>query len=254
MLSPVDRHPAASVDARATAPWARRGGRVVGIACALALAATGVAAQTQSSWALPASVDGVADTEMPAVVATGATPAVPAAVTTVEAPYSLPTSTDEGAVGRAKVITMDEALHGTTWTADTVVAGNCTPTALPGGEGLTPAAHGVMDCIAEVYPHVSTFYGVGSRSANSRSDHPSGLAIDAMIDGWDTPEGNALGWDIAHYIADNADALEVKYVIFDAQIYVPGSGWRPYHHPSGAGDPNSLHLNHVHVSVRSSTD
>ncbi len=129
--------------------------------------------------------------------------------------------------------------------------GECPDSGLPVANGLTSSATEVLDCLHAVFPAVVEWCGVGYRASNSASDHPAGRAVDAMIPGWDTQEGRAYGWTVAHYVEVNAGQLNVKYVIFDAQIFIPGSGWRPYHHPSGATDANSLHLNHVHVSVNS---
>lgn len=243
----------------------RNSALVVGVCSAVALSVTGVSQQRQAL-AAPASLASALDDSVAGgdagggdpVVASGRTPALAATVVAVNAPYSLPTNAAAPEAGqaspanpaRATTITLDEARAGTVWTANSVVAGNCTPSVKAGRDGLTGPAAAVMDCIAELYPQLTTYYGVGSRAANSASDHPNGRAVDAMIDNWDTDAGKALGWDIANYVAANAEALNVKYVIWDAQIFIPGSGWRGYRHPSGATDPNSAHLNHVHVSVR----
>lgn len=128
---------------------------------------------------------------------------------------------------------------------------NCPPTGLAAEAGLTPDALRVLRCVAQTFgPH--TFLGVGSRSANSQSDHPSGRAVDVMVDGWESAAGNAHGWEIARWVQANAAGLGVKYVIFDARIWNVGQpldAWQPYTHPSGRTDPTSLHRDHVHTSV-----
>ena len=128
---------------------------------------------------------------------------------------------------------------------------NCPATGLPAEAGLTPDALRVLRCVAQnLGPH--TFYGVGERPANPRSDHPAGRAVDTMIDAWQTPEGNAEGWQIARWVQANAAGLGVKNVIFDVKIWNVGQpldAWQPYRHPSGATDPTSLHRDHVHTSV-----
>lgn len=119
-------------------------------------------------------------------------------------------------------------------------------------QGLSPDGVRLLRCIADTFPEVETFGGVGDRPANSESDHPSGRAVDAMIPGWESQAGNDLGWQIAEWVREHAEQLGVKYIIFDAQIWSHEAGdtdWRAYEHPSGAADPTSAHRDHVHVSV-----
>jgi Peptidase family M23 len=128
---------------------------------------------------------------------------------------------------------------------------DCPATGLAAERGLTPDALRVLRCVDQRFGR-HTYLGVGERSNNPTSDHPSGRAVDIMIDRWNTKLGNAEGWRIAHWVADNAAGLGVTYVIFDARIWSTeraDEGWRPYQHPSGATDPTSLHRDHVHVSV-----
>ena len=89
---------------------------------------------------------------------------------------------------------------------------------------------------------------LGSRP--NKSDHPMGKALDAMIPGWSSPGGKALGNRIATYFVTNPNAFGTKYVIYYDQINT-GSGWRRYTHPNGAtGNPTLRHLDHVHVSFK----
>ncbi len=71
-----------------------------------------------------------------------------------------------------------------------------------------------------------------------------------MIDRWNTTEGNAFGWQVAHWVQANAKALHVKYIIFDAKKWNPevNNQWRPYTHPLGNTSPTLAHRDHVHVS------
>jgi len=128
---------------------------------------------------------------------------------------------------------------------------NCPATGLPAEVGLTPDALRVLRCLAQNFgPH--TFGGVGERASNPNSDHPAGRAVDVMIEDWQSAAGNAEGWQIARWVQSNAAGLGVKYVIFDAKSWNVGEpldAWGAYRHPSGATDDNSLHRNHVHVSV-----
>jgi hypothetical protein len=130
------------------------------------------------------------------------------------------------------------------------VAG-CPPSGSPAEAGLTPDALRVLRCVnARFGPHA--YGGVGERSTNPDSDHPSGRAVDVMINSWSEPSGIAEGDRIAAWLQQNQRALGITYIIWRARIWNPdraAEGWRPYTHPSGASDPTSLHMDHVHVSV-----
>ena len=91
------------------------------------------------------------------------------------------------------------------------------------------------------------------RSGGS-GEHPLGRACDWAADESGFQNEDATGDDkdygdrLAAWYVNNADALEVEYVIWYREFWSPSSGWRSY---SGAGgDPASDHTNHVHVSMR----
>jgi hypothetical protein len=128
---------------------------------------------------------------------------------------------------------------------------SCPPTGLPVEQGLTPDALLVVRCVDQWFGR-HTYLGVGERSANPQSDHPAGRAVDVMIDGWQDSNGVDEGTEIAEWIRAHHTELGVKYVIWRARIWSAahdGEGWRPYTHPSGATDPTSRHMDHVHASV-----
>ena len=100
----------------------------------------------------------------------------------------------------------------------------------------------------------------GERTGNPLSDHPTGRACDFFPTRFGTfPEGveRDNGWAVAQWLRDNADDLDVRYVIWQGRIWSRGrgdvDGWgRPY---SGGGvydaaDATGGHFDHVHVSVR----
>ena len=157
----------------------------------------------------------------------------------------------EAVNGPADLVSAQVAAADGRISAATILPPVCAPSASPARKGLTAESTKVLDCTHQAFPAISEYLGVGYRAANPASDHPSGRAIDVMINDWDAPSGNAQGWRVANFVAANAKEWNVKYVIWDAKIYTPNSGtWRPYRHPSGATDANNLHLNHVHVSTR----
>lgn len=134
-------------------------------------------------------------------------------------------------------------------------ATSCPPTGLSVEHGLTPDAVLVLRCVQASFGD-HTYHGVGERTDNPASDHPSGRAVDVMIAGWDTPAGNQEGTAIAHWVRDHAAELGVTYVIWDARIWSSArtdDGWRPYRHPSGSSDPTLDHRDHVHISVAGDT-
>ncbi len=129
--------------------------------------------------------------------------------------------------------------------------GDCPVTTSPAERGLQADALRGLRCGAQVFPQVHTFYGVGSRAGTS--DHPAGRAVDFMIDGYRTPAGRAVGWQLAEWMRANAGSLGVTYIIFDLKIWTVAqadAGWRPYTRYGPAPDDTLAHRNHVHVSFR----
>jgi hypothetical protein len=61
-----------------------------------------------------------------------------------------------------------------------------------------------------------------------------------------------LGWRVGNWAADNAWALDVKYVIFNGRIWTGNRGWHGYRHPSDRCNCNLTlrHDDHVHISVQ----
>lgn len=117
--------------------------------------------------------------------------------------------------------------------------------------GLSPSARRGLRCGTAAFPAIRTTYGVGGRSG--RSDHPRGLAVDFMVENYRSAEGNALGWQLAEWTRANADALDVKYIIWDMRYWsasAPDKGWVPYTRYGPNPDDNLAHRNHVHVSYR----
>ncbi len=130
--------------------------------------------------------------------------------------------------------------------------------ATPGAAAPTRQATAAADCgldtssLGPVKPHVRaaahvlgcwfgepTMFGVAGRAG--ASDHPSGLAVDFMVD---RPTGDAL----ADCALRNRAALGVTYVIWRQRINF-GSGWQLMEDRGGV---TANHYDHVHVSFGSS--
>ncbi len=80
-----------------------------------------------------------------------------------------------------------------------------------------------------------TMYGVAGRAG--ASDHPSGKAVDFMVD-------RATGDALASCALENRDAFGITYVIWRQRINY-GSGW---HAMEDRGGITANHMDHVHVS------
>lgn len=127
------------------------------------------------------------------------------------------------------------------------------------GTKLTPDAHLTLTCTSAQFPQILSWGGIGDRPSTVDSDHQEGRALDAMIPGWDTPAGKALGDKIADWVVDNHAQLGVKYVIWNARIWSttrPEQGWltcgQGGHCYNGA-DATQAHRDHVHISVHGNT-
>jgi hypothetical protein len=83
-----------------------------------------------------------------------------------------------------------------------------------------------------------TTYGVAGRAGTS--DHPSGKALDFMVD-------PATGDRLAACALENIDAFGITYVIWEQRINY-GSGWERMEDRGGA---TANHMDHVHVSFGS---
>ncbi|RCK69990.1 SH3 domain-containing protein [Desertihabitans brevis] len=113
--------------------------------------------------------------------------------------------------------------------------------------GLQPNAVAVHRAICHQFPSITSYGGV---RADSIPGHPEGRAVDAMIPGYSSSSGNALGWEVARYVRAHASELGVTEVIFDQKIWTiqrSGEGWRTM---SNRGGDTANHRDHVHVTVR----
>jgi hypothetical protein len=97
--------------------------------------------------------------------------------------------------------------------------------------------------ISVLFPEIKTIWGY-------RPDplpwHPNGLAIDVMIPNHDTPEGIALGNQIAGYALANAKRWGVNHVIWRQKLY-PGVGAPSW--TANYGNETLNHYDHVHIAT-----
>ena len=83
---------------------------------------------------------------------------------------------------------------------DAAMGGDCSPSGSPAEKGLTRDALLALRCVHGRFPQITTFGGV---RADSLPDHPSGRAVDFMIDNYQTAAGNAYGWQVARWLKDH---------------------------------------------------
>ncbi|MFD6065946.1 MULTISPECIES: hypothetical protein [Amycolatopsis] len=116
---------------------------------------------------------------------------------------------------------------------------------VPAATACSTDLAGTKPHVAQVGNHVKAKFGVknvgGVAGRANASDHPSGLALDFMVD---TATGNA----IAEYLLANQKDFGVTYVIW-RQRYNDGSGWDTMEDRGGA---TANHMDHVHVSFAKS--
>jgi hypothetical protein len=106
--------------------------------------------------------------------------------------------------------------------------------------GLQSNAVKVYRALCARFPNISSF---GGRRPANGGFHPSGRAVDAMID---TNDG---GWEVARWVRANAGRLGVSEVIHAQSIWTvqrSGEGWRGM---SDQGSNTANHFDHVHISV-----
>jgi septal ring factor EnvC (AmiA/AmiB activator) len=116
---------------------------------------------------------------------------------------------------------------------------------------LTPTAKRLYGLVTRIFD-IHAIGGWRRSGSVPGSDHPRGRALDVFVS-YPSVQGRALGWRVANWAADNAWALDVKYVIFNGRIWTGDQGWHSYRHPSDPCNcnPTLRHDDHVHISVRS---
>jgi len=99
-----------------------------------------------------------------------------------------------------------------------LVAAPAAAVPMSGMGGVCPNASALANYIANTYP----VHSIGGVRADSLPDHPSGHALDLMVDG-DTALGNAIYADLS----SNPGRFGIKYMMWQ----VPA------------------HYNHIHITV-----
>lgn len=112
---------------------------------------------------------------------------------------------------------------------------------------VKPYVKTVADQLAALF-HITN--AGGWRATDQFPDHPSGHAVDFMVDnlgkGGDArtnPVAKSTGDALAEYITQNAEALGVKYIIWNGRSWNAQRGtWEKYK------ATDNMHYDHVHVT------
>lgn len=121
----------------------------------------------------------------------------------------------------------------------TLTVATTATTGLTGLGAVQPHVKAAAELIA-AQGGITKVYGWRSYSAYDMGGHPAGLAVDFP---GTTAQGNAM----AAYTTANADALAVKYAIWQQRIWYPGKGWTAM---ADRGSATANHMDHVHVSFK----
>ncbi|AMU39246.1 hypothetical protein A3N99_02850 [Mycobacteroides abscessus] len=109
--------------------------------------------------------------------------------------------------------------------------------------GLNPGAAYVRGLIQQSWPQITNIGGY--RPPDGYNEHSSGNALDVMIPKWNTPDGKALGDQVAGWIASNAETFGLTHFIWRQRIYKAGDTvGTPM---EDRGDPTQNHMDHVHA-------
>lgn len=170
------------------------------------------------------------------------TTTAPPSTTTTPPPPAPPTTTVPTTTSKKPTSTTTQPKPTTTTQQPTSSAEE-----LSEGAACSTSLSGAKPHVAQVGNHVKNKFDIdtvgGKAGRSGTSDHPSGLALDFMVD-------SSTGDDVAQYVLDNQDKFGVKYVIWE-QRYNAGSGWSTMEDRGGA---TANHMDHVHVSFDSGAD
>lgn len=109
--------------------------------------------------------------------------------------------------------------------------------------GLNAGASYIKGLIQQQWPQITNIGGY--RPPDGFNEHSSGNALDIMIPGWNTAEGQALGDQVGGWIAANAESLGLTHFIWRQRIYKAGdTAGTPM---EDRGSPTQNHMDHVHA-------
>lgn len=105
----------------------------------------------------------------------------------------------------------------------------------------------MMRAVYQEFPELKTIGGY--RPEDGYKWHPEGLALDFMIEDYQSPEGKKLGDDIASYLQDHSDELGIDHIIWQQRQWLGGSGKDDWTQMEDRGGDTANHMDHVHVAI-----
>lgn len=129
---------------------------------------------------------------------------------------------------------------------DGIPAEKCDGNAGKVEDGLAPNGVNVLRAICGSFDEVQNWSGRRYSSIiGNKSDHYTGHAVDAMVNHSGSNDSE-LGDRISEYLIENADSLNIRYIIWEKRIWYPGRDWKKM---GDRGNETQNHMDHVHVSV-----
>jgi hypothetical protein len=132
----------------------------------------------------------------------------------------------------------------------TATADDCPDSHLAAEDGLKPDAVRALRCVYQQFPEIKTFYG---KRKDPLPDHPSGRAVDIMIDSavpdYRSSAGVDLGNRVVRYLQDHKEDLRIDYLIWRQRSWKANRADDDWHPMKDRGSDNANHFNHVHVTT-----
>lgn len=104
----------------------------------------------------------------------------------------------------------------------------------------------MMRAVYQQFPELKT---IGGYREDSLEWHPSGSALDLMIEDYQSDEGKALGDSISAFLQSNSEEFGIDHIIWRQRMWLPGSDYDSWEGMDDLGDDTSNHYDHVHVAV-----
>lgn len=117
----------------------------------------------------------------------------------------------------------------------------------------------IKDLAAHIYditrPAASTIW-IGRGWDNDGSEHGTGRALDIIVarsvGSQPTPDELAAGWAVVDWLVANADALDIRHIIFRRKIYRHRyRAWGKLPNRSASASISDWHDDHIHVWLQS---
>lgn len=113
--------------------------------------------------------------------------------------------------------------------------------------GLNPGAAYMSSLIKKMWPVVTDIGGV--RSEDGYGEHSSGNALDIMVPNYQTPQGKAVGDQIASFLLKNASSIGLDGLIWQQRSYGYGGSLTAGKMMDDRGGDTANHMDHIHMML-----